>query len=879
MVVLLTKIVFETEMSNPLKYSILEAHGCHLTQHTRPCDSLNDIMASAGNDEKTQELSLQFKSLGEQNDAQKRREHAEMVLFYFLRQFLKDVVKDTENDILFRPYGSVAEELKCIEPDDVGDVDIVIYPDSNNLMIHEELIEYLPENPMHVRIKGADHPVLKSCLVEDTAYVATSVLKTFHPAIYGRKVPNVVNIIIFVTAGPLMMMTTPEFEPSSLLQSTYQLKNKEASPALTFSFSRPLNRHPNNSFHVCREGLKRMALGFCKLKGTEEDAKVINDFTQLTNELYMYLDSKRSITISEILPGFLELYQSYRAKTHQDRFRSISQSQPHNYKTQRKKDVKGEQQSREKNANLLQRIFLTCAGKKAQSNNAQFNSDMRNRSTGNPDALDDRSETKNSGDLVKSHILWEKEQLFEMQKEESPSYDSQRKKARGKGKLTPFFDPVIAGSITEAREEAANVTDFEKCSDHAEGGVDIVPAFKAPGWPIVAQEWIGRKRKWPFQKVIDQILQEGFHLVVKAPKNGGNLECDFRISFANAEFLLSRELNEVQRECYRCLKKFHRAYLSTKPKSLVSFHLKNLFLQTVEETGAEIWTQSNRVECMMKLFRNLLEALRKRDLRHFFVRSYNLFSVDYIEDLNILEPLVEICEKINDNPMQFVRKLTQRQNSEQTKKEQNCMPALTTQGQSDVHQEVSCKGTEKECKEAINQERIFRYHDLKDIFLSTSKDMTDLAFNDPHCCLQSLHSLEKSIIEDLREIEKYHIIQAADFPKMFDICWDTAYFKILISQEPNIRSCILDGIKSVLEWCKYVLKQDDSGTGNKEAIIQQILDPSVEDYFHLLRHILFACFRPHFTSLVRTIFRGGKVRLPLRPAQAPKVIQDDIPLD
>ena len=509
---------------------------------------------------------------------------------------------------------------------------------------------------------------------------------------------------------------------------------------------------------------------------------------------------------------------------------------------------------------------------------------MRNRSTGNPDALDDRSETKNNGDLVESHILSQKEQLFVMQKGERPFYDSQRKKARGKQILNLFFDPVIAGSITEAREdsikEAANVTDFEKSSDHAKGGVDIVPAFKAPGWPMVAQEWIRRERKWPSQEVIDQILKEGFHLVAKAPKNGGNLECDFRISFANAEFLLSRELNEVQRECYRCLKKFHRAYLSTKPKSLVSFHLKNLFLQTVEETGAEIWTQSNRVECMMKLFRNLLEALRKRDLRHFFVRSYNLFSVDYIEDLNILEPLVEICEKINENPMQFVRKLTQRQNSEQTKKEQNCMPAFTTQGQSDVHQEVSCKGTKKEFKEAINQESSlitsFRYHDLKDIFLSTSKEMTDLAFNDPHCSLQSLHSLEKSIIEDLREIEKYHIIQVADFPKMFDIYWDTAYFKLLFSQEPNIRSCTLSGIKTVLEWCKYVLKQEHFATGNEEAIIQQILDPSFEDSFDLLFHILLSSPRFRF---IRGIFRGEKVTPRLRPAQAPKVIQEDIPID
>ena len=361
-------------------------------------------MASARNDEKTQELSLQFKSLGEQNDAQKWSEHiAHIILFYFLKQSSKDLEQNTENGIIFRPYGSAAENLKCIEPDDVGDVDIVIYPDSNNLTIHEELIEYLPENPMHVRIKGADHPVLKSCLVQDTEYVATLALKTFHPAIYGLSVPGTVDMIIFAIAVPLMMMTNPEL--SSLLQSTYHLKDKEASPALSFSFSRPLSRQPNNSFHVYRDGLKRVAHGYCKLTGTEEHAKVINDFTQLSNELYMYLESKRPITISEILPGFLELYQNYREKTHQARFQSISKSQPHDYKTQEKKNVKGEQQSREKNANLFQGIFLSCDGKKAQSNTGEFNSDMRNRSTGNSDALDDRSETKNSGDLIESRIL------------------------------------------------------------------------------------------------------------------------------------------------------------------------------------------------------------------------------------------------------------------------------------------------------------------------------------------------------------------------------------------------------------------------------------------------------------------------------------------
>ena len=108
------------------------------------------------------------------------------------------------------------------------------------------------------------------------------------------------------------------------------------------------------------------------------------------------------------------------------------------------------------------------------------------------------------------------------------------------------------------------------------------------------------------------------------------------------------------------------------------------------------------------------------------------------------------------------------------------------------------------------------------------------------------------------------------------MCWDTAYFKILLSQEPNIRSCILDGIKSVLEWCKCVLKQENFATGNKEAIIQRILDPSSKDSCDLFNHIIFASV---WFQFIPGIFRDEKGTLGLRPAQASKAIQEDIPLD
>ena len=198
---------------------------------------------------------------------------------------------------------------------------------------------------------------------------------------------------------------------------------------------------------------------------------------------------------------------------------------------------------------------------------------------------------------------------------------------------------------------------IESFLSKAKQRIEYIPAFRCLTWPMVAQEWRERQRKWPSPHVVDKVIREGLHLVVKAPKNGGNPECDFRISFSHAEFLLSQEINEIQRECYRCLKTYHRVYLSTEAKGLISFHLKNIFLRTIEETGGEMWIESRRAECMWKLFANLLKALRERHLPHYFVQSYNLFGIDYIEDPAILESLTQTVEQIMENPVKFAEEL------------------------------------------------------------------------------------------------------------------------------------------------------------------------------------------------------------------------------
>ena len=283
---------------------------------------------------------------------------------------------------------------------------------------------------------------------------------------------------------------------------------------------------------------------------------------------------------------------------------------------------------------------------------------------------------------------------------------------------------------------------------------ECIPAFRCLTWPMVAQEWRKRQRKWPSPDVVDQVIREGFHLVVKAPKNGGNPECDFRISFSHAEYLLSQEINEIQRECYRCLKTYHRVYLSTEAKGLISFHLKNIFLRTIEETGGEMWIESRRAECMWKLFANLLEALRERHLPHYFVRSYNLFGIDYIEDLAILESLTQKVEQIMDNPVKVAEELilvTQGERSspvQEQEQEQMNSPSNQLQSELMLFSPLKKGNTERVGRKTVERVCLGMIKDLPEVIdNSLDEDEQELVLTEMKCFV-------KEIIDELYKNEE-----------------------------------------------------------------------------------------------------------------------------
>ena len=646
----------------------------------------------------TEELNFIFQVLGEGGqEPQTLKEN--FTFFNFFNKFSQHIYGlSNKNCPRFPIYGSIAEHLQCEKVGAVGDVDIIIFPSSDSLMIHHELIEYLPEHPLHVRIKGVDHPVLKPCLVDDTEYVATAALRSFHPVIFSESLSSktLQEVSEFFSTAPL----------------DWYVKNQVTSPAATVNlFHRP----------TCR----------------------ISKF--------------------------------------------------------------------------MEHVFSSVKPKAADST-----------------------------------------------KENTPSEDQ----------IGSQMEPAKRNTSIETE-----VTDAEKeqLKAKVQGKVDLVPAFRSREWPMVAQEWIKRERKWPSLDVVEKVIHEGFHLVVKPAKNGGNPDFDFRISFSHAEFLLSQEMNKVQRECYLCMKKYHAAFFASNPKGLVTFHLKNLFLQTIEETGAEMWTEGNRTECMMKLFGNLLDALRQKKLPHFFVRSYNLFCIDYIESSEILESLAEKVDQIIASPMHFAKKLIPAEASKYSRQDKRASGNPASDQELD-EQSLSTKKGELLPTTATDRQR--------SVSITRLTELIYMAFSDTDPSqLEGLNPSERSLAEDLREIGRaYNFLRSEDYGTSTEI--GIAFLSLWVhtvqkSIRPNARRRILDEVPGLIKIVKYLVKQPDSpiaqenGADVKNAstsMLGRTLDPAPVgplDPRELFRRIV-----QEHRDIDWSLFLGQ------RTAEQQKAdMDDDIPLD
>ena len=854
------------------------------------------------------DLNFVFKRLGERGKeaelVKKRNDHVTGPTLERLTEFFMEC---TENQVIARPYGSVAEDLMCLSPDDYGNTDIMVFPSSEAFLIHEEVVDHSLESPLHVRIRAGDHPVLQSCLVEGTEYLATLALKNFHPAIYGSKACELMHHFTCC----LRIFSKDDLKHS--LQIVANWKNEKTSPAFTtdcMESSDTLHRQLQNMteskrLHSLNSAEWEWFLGaICRARGVEytrEHAAVMDDFLQYMSELQESLTKRGPDDIYEGFPAYLhEMMSSDVVQNFKARVKAIESRSPNENVSQAeviysdvssvtpRKAVEGGSKTETDDYGNNVMLSNNNHPQTLQIQDLESTSSHAMEYARCPNDLQPEKPTKGEDptNLTRHMAKKDSEQVRdETQMKQETTIENEKDDQTGESEERFDFKPLLYHLFekeAEVKEPSENDTAYLK----KKTGIDLVPALKSRGWPKSARDWLERERKWPSVEMVTKIIDEGYHLVVKSPKYSEIPECDFRISFSHAEYLLSQEMNEIQRECYRCLKKLHRAYLSS-PAGLVSFHLKNLFLQTIEETGAEMWIEDKRAECMIKLLENLLKALKDKDLRHFFVRSYNLFGVDYIVKPETLVSLAEKVEKIMENPLDFSQALIQ-QSEEKKKIQKETFEKESKQGvpsTSGHGRAAEPRGSNENLanmeimKDAVlHNSRLsgnllpkHRYHDLQDLYLQVGTELVEKSLNG-----DEIHDpLERSLVKDLKEMIQSHDFQTEHFLQMLRNGWSNAYFRICLSTELEMRRRMLDAIRGDVETWKYCLRQEDLASGNEEAIANRMLDPSNEDRFDLSNIVPAGGFVQYLR-----MFLNGVAHRPPQPAQVQASQDvDDIPLD
>ena len=215
-------------------------------------------------------------------------------------------------------------------------------------------------------------------------------------------------------------------------------------------------------------------------------------------------------------------------------------------------------------------------------------------------------------------------------------------------KTTPFVDRSHATAphlIYDSHGPASRITwkwtmdRFSFCKE-----IDRVYCLTYPRWPEQASEWIRRQRLscWPPQSLIDKITTRGCHFVPVSHIESKNPDIEWRYSFSEAELLLSQSLTNSQKQCYVILKIFCKFLLKGLPM-WQTYYLKSIFLWTCEKLRQDVWTPTNLAKNFFTLIDELVECLKRHEIRHCFLQGNNLIShIDKCTAEKVLDALMKL---------------------------------------------------------------------------------------------------------------------------------------------------------------------------------------------------------------------------------------------
>ena len=166
------------------------------------------------------------------------------------------------------------------------------------------------------------------------------------------------------------------------------------------------------------------------------------------------------------------------------------------------------------------------------------------------------------------------------------------------------------------------------------GNTDNVLAFQCKSWPIIANEWLFRNRRfsWPSQTAINSIKDLGCNFVPVGDYNSSTTDLQWRVSFVLSEKVLVRNFNNVQFKVYGLLKLIKSEVLSvyksenTDENLINSYHMKTTMFWIIENTPLKLWNPKRLVYCLMLCLRNLSHYVTIEYLPNYFLPTQNLFT-------------------------------------------------------------------------------------------------------------------------------------------------------------------------------------------------------------------------------------------------------------
>ena len=209
-------------------------------------------------------------------------------------------------------------------------------------------------------------------------------------------------------------------------------------------------------------------------------------------------------------------------------------------------------------------------------------------------------------------------------------------------------------AINEAKLEAKSESGIDKKYAPRYRSFDMVNALPLKNWPTVTSAFFSRQRHsgWPNHDILQECLNSKCYFVCKGVPEHKDIEIMFRLSFSEAELVLSTHTPKKLRDCYRWAKLLLKLFLY-EPKVLASYHLKTMLFWFLEDTQPEN-LEGETAPNLVRFIGYFLIACQNHNIPNYFYPEINMVKHIGVEEM---QSFTSKLQDIHDNLPRYLREI------------------------------------------------------------------------------------------------------------------------------------------------------------------------------------------------------------------------------